>query len=132
MLLFLSFPGTYSYFGPSRRPPPGLRMRVVTFCVSTFGAFGAEAQALLRAVSRRVGGTVPPALADQSSWAAPRAAPFARQIVSLALRRSLASALRDPLTAAEAAALAPRDAAAGDAGAPPDDGSSPPFDPPVG
>jgi hypothetical protein len=47
--------GPRDYFGPSRRPHPGARMRVilvalmalVTFVVSTFGSLGAQAQALI-------------------------------------------------------------------------------------
>ena len=51
------------YFGPSRRPPPGARMRVVTFVVSTFGSFGAQAQALIKDIGRRTNLLVPPTLA---------------------------------------------------------------------
>ena len=39
--------GPRDYFGPSRRPPPGAGMRVVTLAISTFGSFGAQAQALI-------------------------------------------------------------------------------------
>ena len=39
--------GPRDYFGPSRRPPPGARMRVVTFVCSTFGSLGAQAQDLM-------------------------------------------------------------------------------------
>ena len=48
----LPVPVTTLYFGPSRRPPPGARMRVVTFVVSTFGSLGAqaEAQALIKVI----------------------------------------------------------------------------------
>ena len=41
----LEVAGPRDYFGPSRRPPPGARMRVVTFVISTFGSLGAQAQA---------------------------------------------------------------------------------------
>ena len=46
----LEVAGPRDYFGPSRRPHPGARMRVVTFVVSTFGSLGAqaEAQALIK------------------------------------------------------------------------------------
>ena len=41
-------PRLFSYFGPSRRPPPGARMRVVTSVISTYGSLGAQAQALIK------------------------------------------------------------------------------------
>ena len=45
--------GPRDYFGPSRRPPPCARMRVVTFVISTFGSLGAQAQALIKDIGRR-------------------------------------------------------------------------------
>ena len=50
---------------------------------------------LLRALSRRSGSSVPPSLVEEASWAAPRFAPFARQALSLTVRRSLAMCTRD-------------------------------------
>ena len=35
----LEIAGPRDYFGPSRSLPPGARMRVVTFAISTFGSF---------------------------------------------------------------------------------------------
>ena len=43
--------GPRDYFGPSRRPPPGARMRVVTFVVITFGSLGAQAQELIKDIA---------------------------------------------------------------------------------
>ena len=68
-LLYLETAGPRDYFGPSRRPPPGARMRVVTFVISTFGSFGAQAQALIKDIGRRTNLFVPPSLAHETSWA---------------------------------------------------------------
>ena len=60
--------GPRDYFGPSRRPSPGARMRVVTFVVSTFGSFGAQAhQALIKDIGRRTNLFVPLTLARKAS-----------------------------------------------------------------
>ena len=59
--------GPHDYFGPSRRTPRGARMRVVTFVVSTFGSFGA--QALIKDIGRRTNLVMPPTLAHEASWA---------------------------------------------------------------
>jgi hypothetical protein len=84
------------YFGPSGTPPDSLRrMRVATFAVSTFGALGSQAQTLLTRLAALAGRTLPGSLIPESSWAAPLFAPFARQAITLALRRSLACRLRD-------------------------------------
>ena len=61
--------GPRDYFGPSRRPPPGARMRVVTFVVSTFGSLGAQAQALIKDIAKRTNLFVPPSLSNETSWA---------------------------------------------------------------
>ena len=53
-------------------------MCCVTFVVSTFGSFGSEAQGLMRAISWRVGHSVPASLLGEASWAAPRFAPYMR------------------------------------------------------
>ena len=70
-------------------------MRLVTFVVSVFCSFGEQAQALLRSLSMRCGRSVPPTLIEESSWATPLFAPFARMSISLACRRALAAALRE-------------------------------------
>ena len=49
--------------------PPGARMRVVTFVVSTFGSLGAQAQALIKDIGRRTNLFVPFLLAHETSWA---------------------------------------------------------------
>ena len=72
--------------------PPGFRL--VTFVVSTFGSFGPAAQTLLRDLGRRVGRGVPLSLLDESTWAAPSFAPFARMAVGCAVRRGLAEAIK--------------------------------------
>ena len=59
--------GPRDYFEPSRRPPPGARMRVVTFAVSTFGSIGAQAQALIKDIGRRTNLFVPPTIAHEAS-----------------------------------------------------------------
>ena len=80
------------YFGDAPPPPA---MRLVTFVVSVFCSFGEQAQALLRTLSMRCGRSVPPTLIEESSWATPLFAPFARMSISLACRRALAAALRE-------------------------------------
>lgn len=60
-----------------------------------FGAFGPDALALLRTLSRRSGRTVPPSLLEEASWATPVFASFARMSLSLSMRRSLAYRLRE-------------------------------------
>ena len=78
---------------PGGEAPPGVRL--VVFSVSTFGAFGPDALALLRTLSRLSGRTVPPSLLEEASWAAPVFASFARMSLSLSMRRSLAYRLRE-------------------------------------
>jgi hypothetical protein len=109
------------YFGPTGALDPADplcgRMRLCTFTLSTFGAFGQPALALLQDVGRRVGGRMPASLSDEASWAAFEFAPYARMRLSLALRRGLAVALRGSACPdAEAAALSGQ-------GAPPADPS---------
>ena len=65
----LEIAGLRDYFRPSRSPPPDARMRVVTFVISTFGCFGAQAQALIKDIGRRTNLFVPPSLAHEISWA---------------------------------------------------------------
>ena len=89
------------YFGAGAvGVPPGWagpRIRLVTFAVSTFGAFGAQAQTFLDAVARRCGRSVPGSLLDEASWATPSFAPFARAVLTLTLRRSLAMVVGESL-----------------------------------
>ena len=91
--------------------PP--RLRLITFCISTFGSFGPDALSLLRTLARRCGSSVPPSLIEEASWATPAFAPFARQALALTVRRSLASRLRDggvsPVEAQARLAEPPRD-----------------------
>ena len=74
-------------------------MRILCFAVSVFGSFGAEAQGLLRRLSRRCGRSAPPSLSGESSWATPTFAPFARMSISLACRRALAFSVRSSVVA---------------------------------
>ena len=97
-------------------------MRLVPIAVSTTGAIGREGQRFLAALSRRTAGAVPPRLLTFATWATPRFAPFVRMAIGCAVRRALATSLRqrwhrttDP---ADFAGVAP---AAGDDGD--DDGS---------
>ena len=80
-LLYLETAGPRDYFGPSRRPPPGARMRVVTFVISTFGSFGAQAQALIKDIGRRTNLFVPPSLAHETSWATMSITSFLDQLL---------------------------------------------------
>ena len=61
--------GPREYFGASRRPPPGSRMRICTFVVSSFGSLGSQALGLIRDIGRRTNLFVPPALAHETTWA---------------------------------------------------------------
>mgnify|MGYP003327237998 CR=1 FL=1 len=62
----------------------------MVFSISTFGAFGPDALALLRTLSRRSGRTVPPSLLEEASWATPVFASFARMSLSLSIHAPLA------------------------------------------
>ena len=76
--------GLVDYFGGTEQQPgaPPRRMRLVTFVVSEFGSFGEQAAALVRALASRVGRSVPSSLIDESSWATPSFAPFARSAIA--------------------------------------------------
>ena len=74
----LEVAGPRDYFGPSRRPPPGARMRVVTFVVSTFGSLGAQAQALIKDIAKRTNLFVPRSLSHETSWATSSITTFLR------------------------------------------------------
>ena len=71
-----------------------MRVRHVAFAVSTFGSLGADAQALLKLVARTASDAVPRSLLSETSWSTSSFIRFARQAVTLELRRSLASSLR--------------------------------------
>ena len=71
------------------------RMRLVTFAISATGALGVEAQALITAVSRRLGHILPSSLLDEASWAVPRVGAYVRMAATLAARRGMAAHLRD-------------------------------------
>ena len=79
------------YFGGTEQQPgaPPRRMRLVTFVVSEFGSFGEQAAALVRALASRVGRSVPSSLIDESSWATPSFAPFARSAIALIVQYCL-------------------------------------------
>ena len=53
-----------------------------------------EGQRFLAALSRRTAGVVPPRLLSFATWATPRFAPFARMAIGCAVRRALATSLR--------------------------------------
>ena len=82
------------------------RMRIVTFAISATGALGEEAQALITAISRRLGHTLPSSLLDEASWAVPRVGAYVRMAATFAARRGMAAHLRD--TWEDAAAPPPR------------------------
>ena len=73
---------------------PGPRLRLVPFVVSTFGSVGAAARAFLSSLSRQQS-TVPAALHEHATWAAPRFVPFLRHVLRMAagfsVRRSVAA-----------------------------------------
>ena len=94
------------YFGPGGLPAPGVadRMRLVTFAVSIYGALGTQAQTLIDTVDRRCGRSLPGSLLDEASWAASSFAPYARTVLTLTVRRSLAMAVTEALCSEEEAA----------------------------
>ena len=96
-LLYLETAGPRDYFGPSRRPPPGARMRVVTFVISTFGSFGAQAQALIKDIGRRTNLFVPPSLAHETSWATISFTTFIRSALTFQVRKPVAAILHEHL-----------------------------------
>ena len=76
---------------PDQPLPP--RMRLVVISVSVAGAIGSAGQAFLRELGRRSSQHVPSLLSPESTWAAPRMAPFARMAIVMAVRRGLARAV---------------------------------------
>jgi len=89
--------GPRDYFGPSRRPPPGARMRVVTFVVSTFGSLGAQAQDLIKDIGRRTNLFVPFSLTHETSWATSSITTFLRSALTFQVRKRVAVILREHL-----------------------------------
>ena len=86
----LEIAGLRNYFRPSRSPPPDARMRVVTFVISTFGCFGAQAQALIKDIGRRTNLFVPPSLAHEISWATMSINTFIRSALTFQVRKRVA------------------------------------------
>ena len=89
----------------SRPSVPRLRHRpaaawhpapLLTFTVSTSGTIGTPGRALLGEVSRRLGRSLPVALLDDATWAAPHFGPYARMSMTIALaaRRAMALSVR--------------------------------------
>ena len=100
----ISRQSSLDYWGsPQGTPPPGVRMRLVTFVISAAGAISPDAQGLLAAVSRCSGGSLPSSLYPLSSWSASRLIPYVRQAVTFSVRRHLAACVRDAYSSAEAA-----------------------------
>ena len=95
----LEVAGPRDYFGPSRRPPLGARMRVITFgfVISTFGSLGAQAQALIKDIAKRTNHFVPPSLSHESSWATSSITSFLRSALTFQVRKRVAAMLRDHL-----------------------------------
>jgi len=89
--------GPRDYFGPSRRPPPGARMRVVTFVCSTFGSLGAQAQDLIKDIGRRTNLFVPFSLTHETSWATSSITTFLRSALTFQVRKRVAVILREHL-----------------------------------
>ena len=89
--------GPREYFGASRRPPPGSRMRICTFVVSSFGSLGTQALGLIKDIGRRTNLFVPPALAHETSWATMSITSFLRSAITFQVRKRIAVFLRDHL-----------------------------------
>ena len=68
--------GPREYFGASRRPPPGSRMRICAFVVSSFpfGSLGTQALGLIKDIGRRTNLFVPPAFHHAKAQDSQRAA----------------------------------------------------------
>ena len=99
----ISRQSSLDYWGsPQGTPPPGVRMRLVTFVISAAGAISPDAQGLLAAVSRCSGGSLPSSLYPLSSWSASRLIPYVRQAVTFSVRRHLAACVCDAYSSAEA------------------------------
>ena len=82
--------GPREYFGASRRPPPGSRMRICTFVVSSFGSLGTQALGLIKDIGRRTNLFVPPGLAHETSWATMSITSFLRSAITFQVRKRVA------------------------------------------
>jgi len=92
--------GPREYFGASRRPPPGSRMRICTFVVSSFGSLGTQALGLIKDIGRRTNLFAPPALAHETTWATMSITSFLRSAIPFQVRKRIRIAvflLREPL-----------------------------------
>ena len=73
-------------------------MRVVTFVITTFGSFGAQAQALSKDIGRRTDLFVPPnMLAHEASWATMSITSFIRSALTFQVRKHVAVILGEYL-----------------------------------
>ena len=68
-------------------------MRLVIIAISTCGAINSEGIDFISQLTKRNDNSIPPALLDQASWAAPRLAPMVRMALGFAVRRGLAAAV---------------------------------------
>ena len=68
-------------------------MRLVIIAISTCGAINSEGIDFISQLAKRNDNSIPPALLDQASWAAPRLAPMVRMALGFAVRRGLAAAV---------------------------------------
>ena len=68
-------------------------MRLVIIAISTCGAINSEGIDFISHLARRTDNSIPLALLDQASWAAPRLAPMIRMALGFAVRRGLAAAV---------------------------------------
>ena len=90
------------YFGASGRLPrtyPPMLLRC--FAISAFGTLGRQAQTLVKLASSRCHGTVPPAVADEATWASANFQSFWRQAAAVAVHGGLAAAVRASTYSAE-------------------------------
>ena len=68
-------------------------MRLVIIAISACGAINSEGIDFISHLAKRNDNSIPPALLDQASWAAPRLAPMIRMALGFAVRRGLAAAV---------------------------------------
>ena len=68
-------------------------MRLVIIAISTCGAINSEGIDFISDLAKRTDNSIPLALLDQASWAAPRLAPMIRMALGFAVRRGLAAAV---------------------------------------
>ena len=68
-------------------------MRLIIIAISTCGAINSEGIDFISDLAKRTDNSIPLALLDQASWAAPRLAPMIRMALGFAVRRGLAAAV---------------------------------------